>query len=119
MDDTFGGTPDTPDLGANPLNLIQPVENLVQPVVNAVENTAAARIGEIQMIPITGSSDIAAYGYDPVEFKLQVQFTNNRIYVYSNVSPSDFAALSQSVSKGKAVWDLRRNPVTYPFVRLA
>lgn len=84
---------------------------------NAVENAAVARVGSIQMVAVA-SSDVAAWGYDPVGFKLQIQFTNNRIYVYENISPMDFATLSNSPSKGKAFWALiRRNPLSHPFTR--
>lgn len=117
MDDQnqLGGSPDAPQ-GIE--SIIQPIENVVQPVVNAVENTAAARIGNIQMIPVA-SSDIAAWGYDPVEFQIQIQFTNNRVYVYENISPLDFEMLSNAPSKGRAFWQLiRRNPVAHPFTRL-
>jgi len=108
----------TPGLGTNPPDLSQEIESAAQAGINAAENVVAARIGQIQMISIA-SSDISAWGYDPVEFKIQIQFTNNRIYVYENVSPADFEMLSNSPSKGKAFWALiRRNPVGHPFTRL-
>jgi KTSC domain len=86
--------------------------------INAAENAAVARVGDIQMVAVN-SSDIAAWGYDPIGFKLQIQFTNNRIYVYESISPMDFGVLSNSPSKGKAFWAfIRRNPVGHPFTRL-
>ncbi len=121
-DNTFlgGDVPaPTPGLGANPPDFSQQIENVVQPVVNAVENTAAARIGNIQMIAVD-SSDLAAYGYDPIEFQLQIQFTNGRVYVYENISPLDFESISNAPSKGRAFWQLiRRNPLAHPFTRLS
>jgi KTSC domain len=84
---------------------------------NAAENAALGRVGEIQMVAVA-SSDIAAWGYDPVGFKLQIQFTNGRTYVYENISPIDFEQLQLAPSKGKAFWALiRRNPVGHPFTR--
>lgn len=86
--------------------------------VNAGENAALGRVGDIQMVAVA-SSDIAAWGYDPVNFKLQIQFTNARVYVYENVSPLEFAELTNSPSKGKAFWEMiRRNPVAHPFTRI-
>jgi KTSC domain len=103
----------------NPPDLTQEIVNTVQAGANAVENTAAARIGAIQMVSVQ-SSDIAAWGYDPVEFQLQIQFTNDRIYVYESISPMDFEMLSNAPSKGKAFWALiRRNPVGHPFTRIS
>jgi KTSC domain len=99
--------------------IIQGVENVIQPIANAVENTAAARVGDIQMINVGPSSDIMAWGYDPIGFRIQIQFTNQRIYVYENISPMDFEMLSSAPSKGKAFWALiRRNPVGHPFTRI-
>lgn len=132
MDDLLGQNPSTPDLGANPPDLsqvaediiqpvIQPIVNatqVVKPVINAAENVVAAQVGNIQMIAVA-SSDIAAWGYSPIESQLQIQFTNGRIYVYSNIGPMDFEMLSTAPSKGKAFWTLiRRAPVQHPFTRI-
>jgi hypothetical protein len=71
------------------------------------------------LVPV-GSSDIAAWGYDPDTYELQIQFTNGRIYSYANVAAEEFAALSLSPSHGQAFWAfIRRNPMAHPFVRLA
>jgi hypothetical protein len=120
MDDIFGSTPSTPDPNATPPSDNAPtgIGSIIQPVVNAAENVVAAQVGDIQMIAID-SSDIAAWGYSPIEGQLQIQFTNGRIYVYDNISPMDFEMLSTSQSKGRAFWSLiRRNPVGHPFTRL-
>lgn len=118
MDDILGGNPQTPDLGANPSDFSQEVIDTAKAGLNAIENVAAARVGQIQMVNIE-SSDIAAWGYDPVGFRLQIQFTNNRIYVYEQIGPMDFEMLSNAPSKGRAFWQLiRRNPVGHPFTRL-
>lgn len=110
--------PPIPGINSNPPGLFDQIEQNIAAGLNAAENTAAARIGNIQMVSVN-SSDVAAWGYDPVEGQLQIQFTNNRIYVYENISPDDFAVLSNSPSKGKAFWALiRRNPVGHPFTRL-
>lgn len=71
------------------------------------------------LVPVN-SSDVYAWGYDPVTYELQIQFTNGRIYSYANVSMDEFTALSLSPSKGSAFWAyIRRNPMAHPFVRLA
>ena len=102
-------TPEPPEQGI--LNEISPT---LQAAVNAAQNV----VGQITMVAVA-SSDIAAWGYDPVGFKLQIQFTNNRIYLYENISPMEFESLSVAPSKGKAFWALiRRNPVGHPFTRL-
>lgn len=65
------------------------------------------------------SSDVFAWGYDPVTFELQIQFTNGRLYSYASVSLEEFTALSLSPSKGQAFWQfIRRNPLAHPFTRL-
>ena len=105
MDDIL---PDQPDQD-------QPV---IEPTLQAAANAAENLLGKIQMIAVN-STDIAQWGYDPVGFKLQILFTNNRIYLYENISPIDFEQLTLSPSKGKAFWALiRRNPVGHPFTRL-
>ena len=94
--------------------LLNDAEQTLQAAANAAENL----VGKITMVAVA-SSDVAAWGYDPVGYKLQIQFTNNRIYVYENISPLDFESLSNSPSKGKAFWTLiRRAPVQHPFTRL-
>lgn len=109
MDDIL--PPDQPDQEPG---LIDQAEQTIQAATNAAENL----VGKIQMIPIA-SSDIAQWGYDPVGFKLQILFTNDRMYLYENISPLDFEQLTLSPSKGKAFWALiRRNPVGHPFTRL-
>ena len=107
MDDT-DLTP-TPNEGG----LLNEVEQTLQAAANATENL----VGKITMVAVA-SSDVAAYVYDPIGFKLQVHFTNGRIYVYSNVSPLVFEELSLAPSKGKFIWEIRRNPISYPFRRL-
>lgn len=90
----------------------------LQALANAAENVVAARVGEIQMVGVN-SSDIASWGYDPIGYKLQILFTNNYMYLYENISPLEFQALTMAPSKGKAFWALiRRNPVGHPFTRL-
>lgn len=94
--------------------LIDETELTVQAAANAAENI----VGQISMVAVN-SSDIYAWGYDPTGFRLQIQFTNNRIYVYQNISPIEFEQLVLSPSKGKAFWALiRRNPVGHPFTRI-
>jgi len=71
------------------------------------------------LVPVN-SSDVYAWGYDPATFELQIQFTNGRLYSYSNVTEEEFTALTMSPSKGAAFWYyIRRNPMAHQFVRLA
>src|SRR5258708_4290518 len=94
--------------------LLNEVEQTLQAAANAAENL----VGKITMVGVA-SSDVSAWGYDPVGFKLQIQFTNGRMYLYQNISPIEFEQLTLSPSKGKAFWALiRRNPVGHPFTRL-
>lgn len=91
----------------------------VEPTLEAAANAAMNLIGQIQMVAVN-SSDIAAWGYAPLTFKLQIQFTNGRLYVYEGISPLEYEQLMLAPSKGKAFWTLiRRNPVAHPFTRLA
>ena len=99
----------------------QPTEDqgIIEPTLQAVVNVAMNVVGEVQMIAIA-SSDIAAWGYKPLTFQLQIQFTNGRIYLYESISPIEYGQLMIAPSKGKAFWTLiRRNPVGHPFTRLA
>ena len=94
--------------------IIEQAEETVQAAANAAVNV----VGSIQMVQVQ-SSDISAWGYDPVENRLQIQFTNGRVYVYESISPMEFESLSIAPSKGKAFWALvRRNPVGHPFTRI-
>lgn len=91
---------------------------VIDPTLQAAVNAAQNVVGEITMIPVL-SSDIAGWGYDPVNFKMKIQFTNGRVYLYENVSPIEFEALTLAQSKGSAFWAfIRRNPVAHPFIRL-
>jgi|SRR5882672_2147285 len=111
MDDTSITPPEEPVPDAG-------IMDDLRALANAAENVVAARVGEIQMVPVN-STDIASWGYDPVGFKLQILFTNNYMYLYENISPLEFEALTMAPSKGKAFWALiRRNPVGHPFTRL-
>lgn len=95
--------------------ILNDITQTFQAAANAAQNVA----GEITMVAVA-SSDVAAWGYDPINFRLQIQFTNGRIYLYESISPFEFEALSTSPSKGKAFWGLiRRNPVGHPFTRIA
>lgn len=95
------------------------MDGIVPPTIQAAANAAQNLFGQISMVSVM-SSDISAWGYDPINFKLQIQFTNGRMYLYENISPLEFEALMTSPSKGKAFWGLvRRNPVGHPFTRLA
>ena len=110
MDDLFPILPDQPD---------QENQGIVEPTLQAATNAAENLLGQIQMIPVN-SSDIAAWGYKPISAQLQIQFTNNRIYLYENISPMEFEQLMLAPSKGKAFWAfIRRNPIGHPFTRLA
>lgn len=94
--------------------IINEAEQTLQAAANAAENL----IGKITLVAVD-SSDVAAWGYDPTTFRLQIQFTNARMYLYENISPIEFEQLTLSPSKGKAFWALiRRNPVGHPFTRL-
>jgi len=90
----------------------------LQALANAAENAAVARVGQIQMVSVA-SSDIAAWGYDPVGFRLQIQFTNGRVHIYESVSPIEFEQLTTAPSKGSAFWQIiRRNPNVHPWTRV-
>lgn len=106
MDDIL--PPDQPDD-----SIVNQAELTLQAAANAAENL----IGNITMVGVN-SADIAAAGYDPVNFQAQIQFTNGRIYRYSNVSPLDWEGFITAPSKGKYFWNWRRNPVQYPCTRL-
>ena len=91
---------------------------IIEPTLQAAENAAANLVGQVQMIAVQ-SSDIAAWGYKPLTFQLQIQFTNGRIHLYENVSPLEFEQLMTAPSKGKMFWQLiRRNPTGHPWTRL-
>lgn len=102
-------------------DILPPELNLdaIEPTLQAAANAAENLVGQIQMVAVN-SSDIAAWGYQPLKFQLQIQFTNGRMYLYNGVSPLEFEQLSLAPSKGKAFWAMiRRNPVGHPFTRLA
>lgn len=95
------------------------LEAILPPTIQAAANAAYNIVGEITMMPVE-STDIAAWGFDPLNGFLKIQFTNGRVYQYSNVTALEFEALVLSDSKGSAFWAfIRRNPVAHPFIRLA
>jgi len=101
--------PDQPD---------QDNPGVIEPTLQAAANAAENLIGQIQMVAVN-SSDIASWGYKPLTAQLQIQFTNNRVYMYENISPIEFEQLMLAPSKGKAFWALiRRNPIGHPFTRI-
>lgn len=90
----------------------------VEPTLQAAANAAQNLVGQIAMVAVA-SSDIAAAGYDPINFRLQIQFTNGRIYLYEKVSPLEFEQFMASPSKGQYFWQVfRRDPISHPFTRL-
>lgn len=65
------------------------------------------------------SSDLAAAGYDPVLFEMQIQFKTGSIYSYANVAPDDYATFLMAPSKGGWVaMNLRKNPGVFPVTRI-
>lgn len=94
------------------------IQNILPPTLQAAVNAAQNVIGEITMMPVL-SSDIAAWGYDPLDSKLKIQFTTGRVYLYEGISPFEFEALMLAPSKGSAFWALiRRNAAAHPWIRL-
>lgn len=111
MDDNDIIPTPTPDEGG----ILNEIQQATQAAANAAQNV----VGQISMVAVA-SSDIAAWGYDPLSFRLQIQFTNGYMYIYEGISPIEFEQLALSPSKGKAFWALvRRNPIAHPFIRLA
>lgn len=91
---------------------------LLPPTLQAAVNAATNIVGDISMVPVA-STDIAAWGYDPMQMQLKIQFTNGRVYQYANISPMEWDVLMNAPSKGSAFWALiRRDPVAHPFMRL-
>ena len=55
----------------------------------------------IQLTPVTGSSLIAADGWDESRTTLVIQFHGGKAYQYSGLSPQTHAAYEAAPSKGK------------------
>lgn len=51
--------------------------------------------------PIKGSSRIAAIGYDPEDFILEVEFHGNSVYQYKPFTPEGYTSFMKAESKGK------------------
>lgn len=65
------------------------------------------------MTPVS-SSNLAAVGYDPMLFQLDVQFRNGRVYRYFNVPPATYSALMSSYSLGQFFdWFIKRAEYLY------
>lgn len=47
------------------------------------------------------SSNLRSVGYDPKEQKLEIEFVNGSVYVYSRVPEQVFHQLMQAPSKGR------------------
>lgn len=52
------------------------------------------------LVPVV-SSDIAAMGYDPATFEMQIQFQTGRVYSYQSFPLSLYQAFIGAPSKGK------------------
>lgn len=50
---------------------------------------------------VTGSSQIAAQGYDPVSHTLAVRFTSGGVYHYAGVPPDEADKFAKAESLGK------------------
>lgn len=59
----------------------------------------------VQLKPVQGSKQVAAYGYDTTSGVLAVQFVNSPSYVYHyrGVDPDTAAEFEKSESKGAAM----------------
>ena len=68
----------------------------------------------MQRTPVK-SSNVAAIGYDLLNQKLEVEFTNGDVYVYSNVPELVHLQLMSAPSVGKAVHLVLRGK--YNFVK--
>jgi hypothetical protein len=55
---------------------------------------------DIEMQPITGSSQIAAVGYRPESQTLRVEFANGAVYEYEGVAQQVFDGLMAAPSVG-------------------
>lgn len=62
------------------------------------------------------SSDIAAMGYDPATFEMQIQFQTGRVYSYPSFPLSMYQALMAAPSKGKFFAQFIKK--VYPATRL-
>ena len=67
----------------------------------------------VEMVPIRGSTNVAAIGYDPATMELRVRFwSRGALYSYRNVTPGEHAAFMATPSKGQYVqWVLRRRHI--------
>lgn len=55
------------------------------------------------LIDVTGSSNIAAYGYNPATQSLVVRYKNGGLYHYEQVPSNVVRALNAAPSKGKFI----------------
>lgn len=70
------------------------------------------------LVPVA-STDIAAAGYDPQTFEMQIQFTTGTIYSYASVPQEVYDGFIYAPSKGSYVAQvLRKNPGLYPYTRI-
>lgn len=70
------------------------------------------------LVPVV-STDIAAAGYEPQTFEMQVQFTNGMIYSYAGVPPEVYDGFIIAPSKGSYFAQVfRRKPPTFPYTRI-
>lgn len=67
---------------------------------------------DVEMIPVQ-SSHVSAFGYDPNEMILYVQFNNGSTYWYSGVDSSLYDAFMMAPSKGQFIWQYLRGQYEY------
>lgn len=66
------------------------------------------------MTTVTGSAQIAAYGFDPVDRVLYVRFhSSTMVYGYQSVPPEVAKQFDAAESKGKAFYALIRGKYPY------
>jgi hypothetical protein len=55
----------------------------------------------LKQVPVEQSSQVAAYGFDPVQQVLRVQYRSGKAYDYKQVTAEDHAKLEAAPSLGK------------------
>ncbi len=75
----------------------------------------------VQLKPVQGSKQVAAFGYDPASSVLAVQFVNSPgvIYHYRDVNAETAAEFDKAESKGSAMAKLIRGKFDFTRIEAA
>lgn len=73
----------------------------IEQTPQSVTTSQPVPVGEIYLDPITGSSNVASAGYDPVGCVLTVKYKSGAQYIWRRIPPEEYEGLRSAESPGR------------------